>query len=157
MSTTNTTRRISPIDIIYGTVWPWCFSGKRSFELDLPEAAEGKDMADNFQFDVQWRPYQLNAILPKGQGLENMWSVWWGNFPLQYFGHEADWSVWEDRLQLQRIHWQHPWHPPPHIDGQGGGRVGPTGQGRGIRFQDVLRLDGATHPFYMGFYQCICQ
>ena len=54
------------------TVWPWWFVGERRFESFCSEAAEKKDLEDSFQFDVRWRPYQLNEILPKGRVLDKM-------------------------------------------------------------------------------------
>ena len=45
------------IDIYSDTVCPWCFLGKRRFELALAERP-------NFEPRVAWRPFELNPDLP---------------------------------------------------------------------------------------------
>ena len=47
------------IDVISDTVCPWCFIGKRR----LARAMAARPGID---FDVKWRPYQLDAAVPKG-------------------------------------------------------------------------------------------
>jgi predicted DsbA family dithiol-disulfide isomerase len=46
------------IDVVSDTVCPWCFIGKRRLEQAL---AQRPDM----EFDVRWRPYQLDPGVPK--------------------------------------------------------------------------------------------
>lgn len=46
------------IDIISDTVCPWCFIGKRRL-------AKAIAMRPNIDFDVRWRPYQLDTQVPK--------------------------------------------------------------------------------------------
>jgi predicted DsbA family dithiol-disulfide isomerase len=46
------------IDVISDTVCPWCFIGKRR----LQRAMETRPSLD---FDVKWRPYQLDATVPR--------------------------------------------------------------------------------------------
>jgi len=46
------------IDVISDTVCPWCFIGKRR----LQRAMEARPALD---FDVKWRPYQLDATVPR--------------------------------------------------------------------------------------------
>jgi predicted DsbA family dithiol-disulfide isomerase len=47
------------IDVISDTVCPWCFIGKRRL-------ARAMAARPQIAFDVQWRPYQLDAQVPKG-------------------------------------------------------------------------------------------
>jgi predicted DsbA family dithiol-disulfide isomerase len=47
------------IDVISDTVCPWCFIGKRRLQRAM-------DMRPNIAFDVKWRPYRLDATVPKG-------------------------------------------------------------------------------------------
>jgi predicted DsbA family dithiol-disulfide isomerase len=47
------------IDVISDTVCPWCFIGKRR----LQRAMHARPAID---FDVKWRPYQLDATVPRG-------------------------------------------------------------------------------------------
>ncbi|HWA68886.1 MAG TPA: DsbA family oxidoreductase [Rhizomicrobium sp.] len=46
------------IDMISDTVCPWCFIGKRRL-------AKAMAMRPDIPFDVKWRPYQLDATVPK--------------------------------------------------------------------------------------------
>jgi predicted DsbA family dithiol-disulfide isomerase len=46
------------IDVISDTVCPWCFIGKRR----LQRAMDARPALD---FDVKWRPYQLDATVPR--------------------------------------------------------------------------------------------
>ena len=69
---TKTVIRIVPIEIISNTVWPRCFVRKSCLESDLSQDAEGNDLVDFFQFDVQWGPRQINVSLLKRWGLDKM-------------------------------------------------------------------------------------
>ena len=46
------------IDVISDTVCPWCFIGKRRLQ-------QAMDQRPHIAFDVKWRPYQLDATVPK--------------------------------------------------------------------------------------------
>jgi len=46
------------IDIVSDTICPWCFIGKRRLERAL-------ELRTDLQFDVHWRPYQLDPNVPK--------------------------------------------------------------------------------------------
>jgi predicted DsbA family dithiol-disulfide isomerase len=48
------------LDIVSDAVCPWCFIGKRRLERALPT------LPDDVEFDITWRPYQLNPDMPKG-------------------------------------------------------------------------------------------
>jgi len=45
------------IDIVSDTVCPWCYIGKQRIEKALAELPD-------IQFDVRWRPFQLNPGMP---------------------------------------------------------------------------------------------
>lgn len=47
------------IDVISDTVCPWCFIGKRRLQKAMA-------LRPDIVFDVKWRPYQLDAQVPKG-------------------------------------------------------------------------------------------
>ena len=47
------------IDVISDTVCPWCFIGKRRLQRAM-------DARPHIEFDVKWRPYQLDATVPRG-------------------------------------------------------------------------------------------
>ena len=47
------------IDIVIDVICPWCFLGKRRLEMAMRELAEEID------FVVSYRPFQLDATLPK--------------------------------------------------------------------------------------------
>jgi len=47
------------IDVISDTVCPWCFIGKRRLQKAMALRPE-------IVFDVRWRPYQLDATVPRG-------------------------------------------------------------------------------------------
>ncbi|HEX3756976.1 MAG TPA: DsbA family oxidoreductase [Rhizomicrobium sp.] len=47
------------IDVISDTVCPWCFIGKRRL-------ARAMAMRPAIAFDVRWRPFRLDATVPKG-------------------------------------------------------------------------------------------
>ena len=47
------------IDVISDTVCPWCFIGKRRLQRAM-------NARPNIEFDVKWRPYQLDATVPRG-------------------------------------------------------------------------------------------
>lgn len=47
------------IDVISDTVCPWCFIGKRRL-------ARALEMRPEVEFDVLWRPYQLDPNVPRG-------------------------------------------------------------------------------------------
>lgn len=47
------------IDVISDTVCPWCFIGKRRLQKAMA-------LRPDIAFDVRWRPYQLDAAVPKG-------------------------------------------------------------------------------------------
>ena len=47
------------IDVISDTVCPWCFIGKRRL-------AKAMAMRPAIPFDVRWRPFRLDAGVPKG-------------------------------------------------------------------------------------------
>jgi predicted DsbA family dithiol-disulfide isomerase len=55
------------IDIFSDTVCPWCFLGKRRFEIALGRRP---------QFDprLTWRPFELNADLPS-EGVDRAWFI----------------------------------------------------------------------------------
>jgi predicted DsbA family dithiol-disulfide isomerase len=46
------------IDVISDTVCPWCFIGKRRL-------ARALEMRPEVEFDIQWRPYQLDSNVPR--------------------------------------------------------------------------------------------
>src|SRR5580704_6171255 len=46
------------IDVVSDTVCPWCFIGKRRL-------ARAMAMRPDIPFKVQWRPYRLDASIPK--------------------------------------------------------------------------------------------
>ncbi|MEM7462118.1 MAG: DsbA family oxidoreductase [Pseudomonadota bacterium] len=46
------------IDIISDVMCPWCYIGKRNFEA-------ARSLLDDVDLTVSWRPYQLDATLPK--------------------------------------------------------------------------------------------
>jgi predicted DsbA family dithiol-disulfide isomerase len=46
------------IDVISDTVCPWCFIGKRRLQQAI-------DARPAIAFDVKWRPYQLDATVPR--------------------------------------------------------------------------------------------
>lgn len=46
------------IDIVSDTVCPWCYVGKRRLEEALRQRPD-------IPFDVRWRPYQLDPLVPK--------------------------------------------------------------------------------------------
>ncbi len=46
------------IDVISDTVCPWCYIGKRRL-------ARALEMRPAIEFDVQWRPYQLDPNVPR--------------------------------------------------------------------------------------------
>lgn len=53
-------RAASRIDVVSDAICPWCWVGKRNLEGALALlAAEGE------QFEVHWRPFQLNPEMPK--------------------------------------------------------------------------------------------
>ena len=56
----------------YCRVWPWCYIGKKRLEIALDDA---KTRYPQFDFDVRWRPFELNPNLPKGKGHDKMWVV----------------------------------------------------------------------------------
>jgi predicted DsbA family dithiol-disulfide isomerase len=47
------------IDVISDTVCPWCFIGKRRLQKAMT-------LRPDIAFDVKWRPYQLDAQVPRG-------------------------------------------------------------------------------------------
>ena len=47
------------IDIVSDVMCPWCYIGKKRLE----EAV--KDLPEEFDIDIRWRPYQLDPTLPK--------------------------------------------------------------------------------------------
>ncbi|MCP4318822.1 MAG: DsbA family oxidoreductase [Hyphomicrobiales bacterium] len=47
------------IDIVSDVMCPWCYIGKKRLEEAL------KDLPENLEIDVRWRPYQLDPTLPK--------------------------------------------------------------------------------------------
>ena len=50
------------IDVISDTVCPWCYIGKRRLERAMK-------LRPQIQFDVRWRPFQLDPATPK-EGIE---------------------------------------------------------------------------------------
>ena len=50
------------IDVISDTVCPWCYIGKRRLERAMA-------LRPQIQFDVRWRPFQLDPATPK-EGIE---------------------------------------------------------------------------------------
>jgi predicted DsbA family dithiol-disulfide isomerase len=57
-------RAPSRIDVVSDAICPWCWVGKRNLERALAQlATEGE------QFEVHWRPFQLNPDMPK-EGVE---------------------------------------------------------------------------------------
>jgi predicted DsbA family dithiol-disulfide isomerase len=72
------------IDIVSDTVCPWCFVGKKNLEKAM-EASK-----DKYDFDVRWRPFQLNPDAPR-EGLNKR------NYYRQKFG-EAKTKAIVDRL-----------------------------------------------------------
>ncbi|WP_345373361.1 DsbA family oxidoreductase [Algivirga pacifica] len=51
------------IDVISDVVCPWCYIGKKRLQDAMDEGAE------EFDFEVNWKPYQLHPDLPK-EGME---------------------------------------------------------------------------------------
>lgn len=47
------------LDIVSDTICPWCYVGKRRLAEALPML-----QAEGLQFDVTWRPFQLNPDMP---------------------------------------------------------------------------------------------
>ena len=47
------------IDVVSDVVCPWCFVGKKKLEAALA-------MAPDIDVEIRWRPYQLDATIPKG-------------------------------------------------------------------------------------------
>ncbi|WP_136657353.1 DsbA family oxidoreductase [Nitratireductor sp. XY-223] len=47
------------IDIVSDVMCPWCYIGKKRLEAAV------KDLPENIEVDVRWRPYQLDPTLPK--------------------------------------------------------------------------------------------
>lgn len=47
------------IDVVSDVVCPWCFVGKKRLEAALA-------MAPDIDVEIHWRPYQLDATIPKG-------------------------------------------------------------------------------------------
>ncbi|MEX3008943.1 DsbA family oxidoreductase [Hoeflea sp. TYP-13] len=47
------------IDIVSDVMCPWCYIGKKRLEEAL------KDLPEDLEVDVRWRPYQLDPTLPK--------------------------------------------------------------------------------------------
>jgi predicted DsbA family dithiol-disulfide isomerase len=47
------------IDIVIDVICPWCFLGKRRLEMAM------RELADEIDFVVSYRPFQLDATLPK--------------------------------------------------------------------------------------------
>jgi len=64
-------KRIIPIDIISDTIWPWCYVGKKRLEKAI-QTAKSSSLFDNVDFDVRWRPFELNPDLPSGKGVDKM-------------------------------------------------------------------------------------
>lgn len=50
------------IDIISDTICPWCYIGEKKFEKAVELVRETRP---DVQFDVRWRPFQLNPETPK--------------------------------------------------------------------------------------------
>jgi predicted DsbA family dithiol-disulfide isomerase len=46
------------VDIVSDVMCPWCYIGKRRFEKALA-------MKSDVQVDIRWRPFQLDATIPK--------------------------------------------------------------------------------------------
>ena len=59
-TTTAPSDRRLRLDIVSDTICPWCFIGKRHLEAALPILA-----AEGLNFDLHWRPFQLNPDMPK--------------------------------------------------------------------------------------------
>lgn len=53
-------RRIHDLTIVSDVICPWCYVAKKHFEAAL------KLMGAGSQFQVTWRPYELNPDMPKG-------------------------------------------------------------------------------------------
>lgn len=68
MATKVTTRKLI-IDIVSDTVWPWCFVGKRRLEDAIGKA---KSVLPQVEFEINWRPFQLNPSAPEGKGVNKM-------------------------------------------------------------------------------------
>lgn len=47
------------VDIVSDVVCPWCYIGKRNFEATRAQFPD-------LEFDVRWRPYQLDPTIPQG-------------------------------------------------------------------------------------------
>ena len=47
------------IDIVSDVVCPWCYIGKRRIEKAM------KTLAGEFEFDVNYLPFELNPQMPK--------------------------------------------------------------------------------------------
>lgn len=56
---TNAERASVTIDVVSDVVCPWCFVGRKRLE-------EALEMAPDIEAEVRWRPYQLDATIPKG-------------------------------------------------------------------------------------------
>jgi predicted DsbA family dithiol-disulfide isomerase len=52
------------IDVVSDAICPWCWVGKRNLEGALAQLAE-----EGEQFEVHWRPFQLNPDMPR-EGVE---------------------------------------------------------------------------------------
>jgi len=49
------------LDVVSDVICPWCFIGKRHMDVALAELAQ-----DGMEFDVGFRPFQLNPDMPRG-------------------------------------------------------------------------------------------
>lgn len=69
------------LEIVSDTICPWCYIGKQKLDAAL-------DMiGDEIEFDVRWRPFELNAEMPR-EGLDRK----------QY--RSAKFGSWEKSLML---------------------------------------------------------
>ncbi len=78
---TETTTQALLLEIVSDTICPWCYIGKQKLDAAL------NIIGDEIDFDVRWRPFELNPDMPR-QGLDRK----------QY--RSAKFGSWEKSLVL---------------------------------------------------------
>lgn len=73
------------VDVISDVVCPWCFVGKRRLEQAIEK------VADRFDVQVQWHPFQLNPDMPK-EGRD------WEEYVKERFGEMERLAAAQERL-----------------------------------------------------------
>eukprot|EP00741_Cyanophora_paradoxa_P001354 tig00000480_g1310.t1 len=60
------TSRVVHITVVSDAICPWCYVGKRNLDTALK-----KLKSDGYEFQIRWRPFQLNPTTPK-EGYDKM-------------------------------------------------------------------------------------